>query len=535
MDGKKHRMLKVWRRDRNTSAILISWRMAACYLVAVMLAAWAVTVLGVFAYVKYRIGFSEVKISQIAGLPFTIDAYRKEKGKFWTKAGMLAAEGNLWGDAVVMLKQGLPRDPENMDARLLLARIYLMAGRQDMAAEVLVEGLAFQSDKDEYLRTVLSLLFSQQADDAIVELTNRLLENAKISGASMQTASGARLYALFNRDRFEEVDKIFESGGVGGVERYFIESRISWELGNRETALSMLRGLRPAETLEAEVYRTYSYYLKELGRNDERRRIAISRLINFPIEPDPYLDLISISWEEKNTVALDSAVSEYLKIFGSNPEALVRLARLAGINGLPDVAWSAVDLFPKGSLRARDAIVFALEAELMAKNYSQANIRSASVLAAYTDLPSWQRYVIQGLQGVASLGLGKTTDGQGILMRILDGGHLPPAAFASMAKHIRRVGDLSLATKFYRRALSIDASQGGALVDLLEIELEAGTLEQSLDLVEKLPDVRKPSPVFMRRLIDQLESDRYLYVPARVSAIDKLQRRLVQMRAVPRS
>jgi tetratricopeptide (TPR) repeat protein len=525
---------KVWRRKHNGSQIMINWRMAALYLVAAVIFAWSGTALGVYLYVKHKTGFSDVRLDHIAGLPFTLESYRADKGKFWTQAGIRAAEDNLWFDAFGMLKEGLPHDPTNTEARMLLARIYLMAGRQDKAANVLVEGLDYIEGKEEYLHSVLSLLFTQQADGAIVELTEKLIGESRVTGKAFDTASGARLYALFNRDRFDEIDGLLRGRVEGSVESKFIKARMAWELGNRETALSIMRGLGPADTQEAEIYRTYSYYLQEMGRIDERRRLAISRLIKFPRESVPYLDLVSVAVSKVNAKNLESAVDDYLKVFASSPDELVPLARLAAVEGLPEIAWRVVPSCPAGSVQARSATIFALEAELNSKSYAAADTKSAKVLASSTDWPAWQRQILQSYQGVAWMALGKTTDGQGQLVGVLDGGPMPPAAYASLAKQIQRAGDPILAGRFYRRALAIDASQGGTLVELLEIELQAGTLENSMDLVERLPEVRKPSAVFMSRLVDHLESDRYLYVPARSSAIDKLDRRLEQMRAKPR-
>ncbi len=525
-----------WSRRDKDGLVVVRWKLAVIYLFLFVWGIWAAMVGGIYLFVKYRIGFAEVRVAHIAGLPFTLGTYRTEKGKFWVRQGMLAAENNLWYDAFGMLQEGLPFDPANQEARMLLARIYVMAGRPEMAASTLVDGLDFKTDQMDYVRTVISVLFSQQADEAVVEMADRLLTSGKLDSAIVKTVESARIYALFNRDKTERLEELLQSGTMAsGREGKFIQARLAWERGNRETAIAMLRTLSSQLPEETEIYRTLSFYLREVGRTDESRRLALGRTFAFPDEADGYLDVIYAAISDKNSEDLARGVDDFLRVFGSNQDALVRLALLASNEGLPDIAWRVVAVCGENSVQTINTTVLALEAELTAKRYSEADAKAGKVLAERPDWSAWQRQIVEGLQGVAWLGLGKTTDGQGVLLRVLDNGRLSPSTFASLAKQIRRAGDPALAARFYRRALSIDASQGGALVDLLEIELEAGTLEQSLDLVEKLPDVRKPSPVFMRRLIDQLESDRYLYVPARVSAIDKLQRRLVQMRAVPRS
>lgn len=504
------------------------------YTLSGLFALWLIAVVSLFFFVKYRSGHTTVKFSHIVGLPFTLKAYRESKGKFWIELGIEAAKQNQWHTAFGLLRQGLPHDPSHEEARRYLAQIYLMAGRPELARGVLLEGLPFHSDQDTYLRTVITTLFSQQADEAVVEAADGLLNNDTLPAQTRRMLAVARLYALFNRDRFDQIPAAIETGGLtDAVEAKFIEARVAWETGTPETALALLRTLHTRVPQDSEIYRTLLLYLRQSERVDEARRLALSRSVARPNDPDAYLDFIAICAEAGEVERQNQAIDDYLRQFALDTTALTRLAIWASRSGAASLAWRIVDLCPLGSEAARNTRLLAIEAELALKTYADADRRAAEALAADLGWNQSQRLTLTAMQGIAQIGLGKVTEGQGLVARMLDSNLVSAPSLTSLAKQARRAGDEGAAVRMLERALKMDASHQPALIELLEIQLAAGQLDRSLDLVERLPQTRKPSVVFMRNLIEQLESDTYLYLPARHGVVEKLQNRLRQTRAEP--
>lgn len=524
----------IWGKRNSDGALFIRWKVLLVYTLSGLFAVWLIAVVSLFFFVKYRSGHTTVKFTHIIGLPFTLKDYRESKGKFWIELGLEAAKQNQWHTAFGLLRQGLPHDPSHEEARRYLAQIYLMAGRPELARGVLLEGLPYHSDQDTYLRTVITTLFSQQADEAVVEAVDGVLKNGDLPLQTQRMLAVAKLYALFNRDRFEQIPAAIESGGLrDAVEAKFIEARVAWETGTPETALALLRVLHARVPQDGEIYRTLLLYLRESDRMDEARRLALSRSVARPNEPDAYLDFISICAEAGEVERQNQAINDYLRLFALDANALTRLSIWASRTGAASLAWRIVELCPLGSEAARNTRLLAIEAELALKTYTEADRRAAEALAADLGWNQSQRLTLLGMQGIAQIGLGKVTEGQGLLARMLDSSAVAAPSLTSLAKQARRAGDEAAAVRMLERALKMDASHQPALIELLEIQMAAGHLDRSLDLVERLPQTRKPSPVFMRSLIEQLESDAYLYVPARHGVVDKLQNRLRQAGAEP--
>jgi tetratricopeptide (TPR) repeat protein len=506
------------------------------YLVVGFALSWLASATGVFLFVKYRAGFTEVRYAHIVGLPFTLQDYRHAKGKFWLNRGMTDANEGRWRDAFDGLRQGLPLAPENEEARMMLARIYLIAGRADMAGVVLVEGLAHRSDQTEYLRTVIGFLFGQQADAQVIEVTQDLLEPGRLDGDARRMVAVSRVYALFNRDRFDEIPVALRDLELDrSIEGRFIEARIAWETGAREASVIMLKDLHQRAPQEPEIYRTLIFYLRELGRVGEARRVALARQWSFPQSADGYVDYIALSREAGELARQTEAQEAFLREFAKVPEALLALGVWAAKEGEAALAWRVARLLPAKSPEAPRAILLALEAELVRGGYQAA---LAEVEKAQTSGISWngsEQMVLLGMQAAAQLGLGLTAEAQENLNRVMASPVMASVNLVAVAAHVARLDDRENAANLLRRALELDPLYQPALVALLKIELEKQTLETSLAWVKRLPEMRKPPADLMRALVRNLESDRYLFLSERAEAIALLRARLNGVRQGARS
>ena len=243
-DRRWWRLPRVWSKSMHSGRVVLRWKVLLGYLAVLGAVTWGVGTTGLYLFIKQRSGFTDVRYAHIAGLPWTLGDYRHAKGEFWLKRGLDDAEEGRWREAFDRLRQGLPFAPENEEARLMLARIYLMAGRPDMARQVLEEGLTHRADQSEYLRTVIGFLFGQQADEAVADLAKTLLAEGEMDAATRRMVSVSRVYALFNRDRFAELPEELRRLELDrSVEGRFIEARMAWETGAREAATLMLRDL----------------------------------------------------------------------------------------------------------------------------------------------------------------------------------------------------------------------------------------------------------------------------------------------------
>ncbi len=517
-----------WTRLGN-GTLRIRWTSFAGWLCVLCLCAWLSLATILFFYIRSNSGYTEVRFSHVAGLPFTLKAYRKAKGGFFLQQGLDAAKNNHWRDAFDLLQLGLPTQPENEEARLLLARIYLMARRPDQAKDVFLEGLKYRSDEQtDYIRTVLTFLFEQQADSAVVEITDALLSRTDLPPDLRNTLLIARLYATFNQDRFDEARRSLAGTPLeDSPQAKFIDVRITWERGLRESALIALRELHAKYPQDDEIYRTLQFYLREQGLQDEARRLALSRQLAFPSKPEAYLDFIRLSADSAMETRRASAIDDYLRLFGHESSSLLRLQSLAAQFGWNDLAWRVVALLPVDQTRERNAAAaLAIEADLVAKAYSEAGQHAAEQLRQEAKLAESERMIFTGLEGLAYFGRGVEAEGAARINRVLSSGMVASATYSSLGRHLQSMGKIEMAERLFARAIEVDALNTTALVSLLQLKVETHTLDESLDLIERLPLVRKPSRQLMQDILNTLRSDTFLYVKNREPAIRSLENRV---------
>lgn len=519
---------KPWTRLGN-GTLRIRWAAFAVWLGSACLCAWLSLAAALFFYIRSNSGYTEVRFSHVAGLPFTLNAYRKAKGDFFLKQGLEAAKNNQWRNAFDLLQIGLPTQPENEEARLLLARIYLMVRRPDQAKEVFLEGLKYRNDeKSDYIRTVLNFLFEQQADSTVMDIADALLIRNDLSSDLRNTLVLARLYAAFNQDRFEEARRSLAGTSLeNSPQAKFIDIRISWERGLRQSALIDLRDLHARYPQDDEIYRTLQFYLSELGRDDEARRLALSRQLAFPAKPEPYLDFIRLCSDRTIEARRTTAIDDYLRLFGNEASSLLRLQTLAAQFGWNGLAWRIVALVPNDQMRERNtAAALAVEADLVGKAYAEAGQHAAEQLRQEANLTEAECMIFTGLEGLAYFGRGEEAEGLARINRVLSSGMVSSTTFSSLGRHLQSMGMIEMAERLFARAVEVDALNTVALVSLLQLKVETHTLDESLDLIERLPLLRKPSRQLMEDILNTLRSDTFLYVKNREPAIRSLENRV---------
>lgn len=497
------------------------------YAVFSLLLGWAVVGNALYFYLKNQEDYPEVRYGHIMGLPWTLGAYREAKGAYWVEEGLAAARQGKWGDAFSLLRRGLPFAPENQEARLTVARIYLMLDRPDLAKPILLEGLNYNPNQQQYLRDVLGFLFGQQADGAVAELADALLARPDLDPTIGRMLGVARVYAYFNRDQFEAAQQaIKKSALTGAPEAEFIEARIAWETGLRESALVQLRALHRRAPQDAEIYRTLLFYLRESKRLDEARRVAVGRQLAFPADPEAFVDYIALCAEDGMTERRGEAEVEFFQRFSGNSQALLKLAQLAAQRGWVEQAGRVVTLCEGKPRELCAATLLEIEAKLTAKAYVAAASQARDAAAAKWPWYPHERGLLAGLEGVALYGQGMDAEGLGTLNRLLASTTAQAQGLAVVGKRLQAMGKAEVAGRVLLRAVELDPLYQPALVELLRLELANQNLDQALAHIERLPLMRKPPGDLMREIIASLESDRYLFITGRKTAITALTNRL---------
>lgn len=514
-----------WARSEKGGRVFIRWRIFITYLAVTCLLLWAVATNCLYFFVRYRSGYPEVRYSHIVGLPWTLKDYRKEKAEFFVEQGLAAAREGRWRDAFDQLRIGLPDASENQEARFTLTRIYLMAGRPDMARTVLVEGLDHNANKVEYLRTVLGFLFGQQADQAIVELANHLMAQETLGTEPRRLLAIARSFAYFNRDHFEAAKTSLAADHLSNsTEGQFIEACIAWETGLRESALIQLRAVYDRAPEHAEIYRAILTYLRDSGRQDEARRFVLARRLAFPNDPEAYVDYISLCSEANMPEAKTLAQEDFIRQFKEQPSSLIKLSALAAKQGWPDVAWAIAAMCSSSERETNIATLQGIEAEIVRGSYNKAVERAREVADQLTWQPA-ERIILTGLEGVALFGGGMDVEGADIINRVLAAPAGSASSLATLGKYLRQMDKIDEAARLLNRAIELDSLYQPALVELLRLERDRNNLGNVLELIKRLPTMRKPPAELIDAITNDLESDQYLFLKSREEVLASLRQR----------
>ncbi len=508
-----------------THIIIHKWRLPP-YLLLLSLLGWFAATGLLYGHIKYRTGFTEVRYTHLVLLPWKIDDYRRDKGEFWIKQGLAAAENQEWLQAFSLLRGGIVSVPEHQEARLLVARIYLMAGRVDHARDTLVDGLPYHADQLEYLRTVLGFLFSQQADAAVAAVALELRPRLDRASPAGRMAATALAYAHFNRGRYPEAEvTLRENTLLPTPEGGFVTARIAWEKGRRDEALARLRELASQVPDDLEIYRTLIFYLREIDRPGEVRRAALARQIARPDAPEGYLDFIAAAAAEGDLARVTETETDYLARFADDAPALLRLAETAARRGDPAAAERVLARCRELGEEIPSAELHVVEAELERRAYPAALDRIAPLVAADGPASAWpepQQLALAGARAVALYGTGQAMEAAPLVHRLRETRRLSPAVLTGLAGRIEALGHPAEARALLRHAVELDPLYQPALVSLLENALAADDLHGMPALIERLTTMRKPPVDLLEKLRAALQSDRHLFLPDRQKTLAAL-------------
>lgn len=516
-------------RMAHQTRLRVFWRRAVIWVVVLVLGLWFGAAGALYCFVKYQRGFSEVRFKHMVLLPWKIGEYRRAKAEFTLHQGLAAAEAQQWAEAFYALRAALPLVPEHKEARMLVARVYLMAGRPDQAQTVLVEGIDYHRDQLDYLRTVLGFLFSQQADEAVVELTRALQARGSGDPAFVRMVMTAQAYAHFNRGRFREAEVVFTSKGLGSTpEARFVGARIAWERGRRGEALMRLRELHEQVPDDAEIHRTLVYYLSEDGRHAELRRLGLAGQLARPDRPEGYLDFLAGAAELGAAEDVAATEADYLRRFAKDRPALLRLAERAAAKGRAGTVATVSELLAKEDASERAAVTL-----LLAEAWLEA-VKPEEVLAVPTasvEGNETHRLSLEGLRGVALARLGRLAEAEPLLWRVAESRRLPANTLVSLAGRLQQAGQAEMARRLLARAVEVDPLHQPALVAYLRDTAASGTWEDKGELVLRLAGMRKPPEDLLVEVEAAYRSDRFLFVVGREEIWRVVTRRLEELQA----
>jgi tetratricopeptide (TPR) repeat protein len=509
-----------WERTPHATGVRVLWGRSAAWLVVLICIGWLALAVGAYGFVKYRRGFTDVSFQHMLLLPWKRDDYRRAKGEFLIKQGLELAEKQEWRPAFGLLRTGLAAVPDHREARLMTARIYLMAGRPDMVRTLLIDGLAYHGDQLDYVRQVLGFFFGLQADEAVVTLTSELRSRLDAASPGHRLAVTALAYAYFNRDRLDDALRVLSDERLLATpEGRFVTARVAWERGRREDALGQLRELTAQVPDDYEIYRTLVYYLNEDRRWGDVRRAALSRQFALPDQPEAYIDFIAACVAEGDEAARVAAEAAFFERFGRDSLALIKLSEDAALTGRIEMSRRVLARCRELGREEINAVLLLMQAQVVRRDYDGLQAVWADLRPGVSRWPERQQLVLSGLRAVALYGQRQEVEAEPLVQKLCETRLLPAQNLTALARQLEQVGRRAEARRVLRHAVEIDPLSQPALALLLRSLLADNQLDETPVLIERLLGMRKPPLDLMTDLARVFESDLYVFQPQRARTL----------------
>lgn len=512
--------------------VVVDWKRALATVLVLTLGGWLGAAGAAYLFVKYRRGFSEVRIGHMLFYPWQKENYRVARGDFIINEAKAALKEQNYREAFQGLRMGASLSPGNRDGRMLLAQFYVVWQRPDLAQKLLVEGLESNRRDLEYLKALFSFLLQRQADAEVVRITGELLKETPASDETnseqVQMTAMARATAQFFRGNYDAAEDTLRQHRLAEtVDGQILALRIEWERGEREVALERLQALTEQIPENEQIYAQYAAYLRETGRDDELRRLCVLRQLSFPDRPRARIDLLYLYDKAGGEADVSAGVESLFQDFADNGEVLLALADFAANTGRPALARRIYDHCKQRNLPWEGPALMTVEAHVVARQYRESLEACRQMIK---DNPEWGRRfysVFNGLQAIANHGLNDIEAAQLFLSNFLNQAGVRAENLVAVSNRLITVGAKDQARQVLAQAVRADPMNQTALVGLIRIDLDLGEADMLPGQLRTLLTMRKPPRDLLQDAYARLASDRFVFLPGRTALLNELHKAII--------
>jgi hypothetical protein len=494
----------------------------AVALFALMLVAWLGLATAAWAFVKYARNFETVRFVDVA-FPHRWDEYQKARGNAYIAQAEELLKANEIRPAFQLLRVGVAKAPENVRGRLLLAQFLSAFGRSDVALRTLQEGMIYGRDDFEYLRSYVRFLLDRQEDALVQQLADELLPAKPELNERNQFIALAAATAKYLRGNFDQAEDLIAAYQLTRtVDGRVLQSRIDWDRGYRDLALSRMRALVNERPNDDQLYVIISSFLREAGARAEAERYALLRRLNSPTSPGPRIALMSAFRESENASRLQREVADFLADFSEDPSALIGLANFAANAGDIELSRRVLGLCEAQGFDTSAPSLMLVEAHIVAKDYRAALALVERIERSGAEWAEQQAGVLAGLRAIAAFGTGNSENGQLSLRNFLSQRTIRPENLIAVSNRLLAVGAREQARQVLEQAVASDELNQNALSNLITLDLDLGNTEGLKPNLERLLGMRRPSLVLLRQAEEKLSSDLFLFAERRIELLEAI-------------
>ncbi|HWA88221.1 MAG TPA: hypothetical protein VG710_18480 [Opitutus sp.] len=316
-------------------------------------------------------------------LPLRWAQVRQLRGRMMTEQGLAALRARRWPEAVMALRAGLVRAPDDLRARMALAQFYLLANEWPRALEVLKDQLALGYPGRSFLRSLFSLARQGGDEETIVAACDRFRPTEK---EDRNWLVAQKVAALLAAKRAAPALAIVEAEGPAATAALREERVMALlALGRPDDAVSFLESWRKQRRGdEGQVVRLEVRAYGEAKRFPEMDAAWEAMRDLAPADPRTYVYGVVQKALAGRTAAANEAFDDYVLRFAGAPARLTLMATAAMEARQPALVQRCADVAAQHGFPARHFDGILLNAQLLAADWAGAS----RTLAALKRLPA---------------------------------------------------------------------------------------------------------------------------------------------------
>ncbi len=384
---------------------------------------------------------NEVTYTDVLLFPLRKDEIRLKRGRALIAEGRDAIRAGDSRTGFMLLRSGLQRNPDDLEARLLVARFFLSARVRNHAHTFLMEGLDLGWPGRDYLETAHGIIASSEDHELMITFCDRALalhDPEKHPAEDRLWLLLNRLNATFDAEQYEAVFTFLDTHESEFEPSIVREKRLLALLGQgrSEEAVAFVEQWRASagetQTVMRLAVRTYRE-TKLLDKMDDALATLIAQT---PTDPRVHaFSIIQNLLAGRDTDSL-AAIDNYIFRFGGTPQNLTSIA---------------VALGQIGRVEELDLVITALE---------ERGVRDARIgavrLIALIDEHRFQEALeqVRALRTMTTPGDSSAIDAnldynEALLIALLD------PARGAQSSFVDKIRPLQLTLPFYRNAIAL--------------------------------------------------------------------------------
>jgi len=263
-----------------------------------------------------RRDFSTISYWDVLKLPTSWDSFEKKRGEDYIRSGKQALEDGRLQEGVMKIRVGLSKNPESLEARMFIARLFYMSGRIHQASYTLEKGIAMGIQDKALLQTYFSICEESDQHDEIIRVCHKIFETGL-------------------KDKTEE-NQLF-------LETKLIQALLKTE--QWEEVLKMAQPINAQADRKVKMVDAEFYALINLKRYDEAEELL--KRWNIRTSTDPNLQYLAVELfaHSGDIDQLKTACQRLLNFDLLNPENHIRILEKLHQAGLKEEQTKAIDRF----------------------------------------------------------------------------------------------------------------------------------------------------------------------------------------------